>query len=247
MLLVISIALSLPAVQTKIAKYCTEEFNKKLGTNIAIDKIALTIFGTVKIKQLLIKDHHKDTLIYAKQLNTKILDHKKLFNGDLIFGDIRFNGFYLNLKNYKNEKFTNLDKFIEIFDDGKPSSGKFLMLADAIYINDGKFLLSDENRKDPKDLELKKLEARLTSFKIKGSNVDFEIEKLKFKDHRGIDLKNLESKFTYTKSNIILKNLKATTLNSEIEGSIKMSYDRKDLVDFNNKVIWDFDIINSKI
>ncbi len=250
MLLVISIALSLPSVQTKIAKYYTEEFNKKLGINISIDKIALTIFGTVKLKSLLIKDHHKDTLLSVKQLNTNFIDLYNLDQwkrGDLIFGDIRLIDFYLNLKNYKDEKYTNLDKFIEVFDNGEPSSGKFLMTADAIYIEKGKFLLTDENRKDPKDLDLKNLDARLTNFIIKGSNVDFNIEKLKFKDHRGIDLKDLQSKFSYTKTNIILGNLTAKTKHSDINGSIKMSYDRKDFADFNNKVIWDFNIENSKI
>jgi hypothetical protein len=247
LLLGLFIVLSLPSIQTKIAKHYTEKINKDFGTKISIEKIALTIFGTIKIKQVLVKDHQKDTLIYVKQLNTNILDFNKWQKGDLIFGDIRLNDFYLNMKNYKNEKFTNLDKFIEAFDDGKPSSGKFLMMADAIYIENGKYLLTDENRKDPKDLDLKDLQARLTNFIIKGPNVDFEIEKFKFKDHRGIDLENLQSTFSYTKKNIILKNLKATTKYSELTGNIKMSYDRKDLGDFNNKVNWDFDLINSKI
>ena len=110
--------------------------------DLKIEKIAVTLFGTVKLKSLLIKDHHKDTLLSVKQLNTNFIDFYNLDQwkrGDLIFGDIRLIDFYLNIKNYKGEKYTNLDKFIEVVDDGKPSSGKFLMTADAIYIEKGKF------------------------------------------------------------------------------------------------------------
>lgn len=248
-MLAIVIAINLPFVQTKIAKHITNELNKDYKVDINIEKVAITAFGTVKLKDLLIKDHHKDTLIHTKQLNTNFLDfyNFKWKKGDLIFGDIRLNDLYFNLKTYKGEKDTNFDRFLDAFDDGKPTSGKFLMTADAIYIENSKFLLTDENRKVPKDLDLTNLDARLTNFIIKGPNVDFDIEKFKFKDHRGIDVKDLQSKFSYTKKNIILKDLKAKTKYSELEGNIKMSYDRKDLGDFNNKVFWDFNLENSKI
>jgi hypothetical protein len=64
LLLLLSISLQLPFVQTKIAHYYTTKINKDYGTNINIDEVAITFFGGVKLKKVLIFDHHKDTLIY---------------------------------------------------------------------------------------------------------------------------------------------------------------------------------------
>ena len=55
LLLLISISLSLPYVQTKIAHYATDKINKDFGTNINIDEVAITVFGGVKLKKVLIK------------------------------------------------------------------------------------------------------------------------------------------------------------------------------------------------
>lgn len=242
LLLLLGVALSLPFVQTKIAHYLTQNINETYKTNIYIDEVAVTIFGGVKLKKVMIKDHHQDTLIYANNINTSILDFEKLSNGKLIFGDLYLNKFVLNLKNYKNEKYTNLDLFIEAFDDGKPGSGNFLMTSSNIYLTNSRFILIDDNREIPKDLDLKKLKAHLKKFEIKGANVSLAIKKMTFLDHRGLFVKDLSSDFVYTKKNIKLNKLNLITEQSYLHGDVILNYDRKDFSDFNNKVVFDIDL-----
>ncbi|WP_276974159.1 hypothetical protein, partial [Flavobacterium filum] len=86
-MLIISVLLSLPSVQTKLGQYFTERINKDFGTDIQIDQVNFTFFGGVKLKSVLIKDHHKDTLIFADRIKTNILDINRLVDGDLLFGD----------------------------------------------------------------------------------------------------------------------------------------------------------------
>lgn len=57
-----AILLSLPFVQTKLGKIATDNINKEFGTDINIEKIAISPFGTVKLGDILVRDHHKDTL-----------------------------------------------------------------------------------------------------------------------------------------------------------------------------------------
>ena len=73
LLLFLGVLLSLPSVQSYLGKYVTEQLNKAFGTNIAIEKIAITPFGSVKLGDVLVLDHHHDTLLYVKKLNTSIL------------------------------------------------------------------------------------------------------------------------------------------------------------------------------
>ncbi|HMI07537.1 MAG TPA: hypothetical protein VK528_08335, partial [Flavobacterium sp.] len=180
LLLMLAIALSLPVVQTKIAEYVTERINADYKTDIKVDQVAITVFGGVKLKNVMIRDHHKDTLIYAGRIKTNILDLEKVADGDLLFGVLRVDGLVFNLKQYKGEQGTNLDHFIALFDSGKPSTSKkkFLMKAKNAYITNGHFLLLDENRPNPKDLDLKKINAELANFQIYGPAVTIDIKKM---------------------------------------------------------------------
>ena len=247
LVLILGILLSLPVVQTKIGQYITEQINKDYGTDINVEQVALTVFGGVKLKKVLIKDHHKDTLFYINRLKTNILDFNKLYNGDLLFGDIRIDGLIFDLKQYKNEKETNLDKFVSAFDDGSPSTGNFFMKADAIYLKNSHFTMIDENSEDPKILEFLKINAQLDGFKIKGTDVTTAITKMSFMDFRGLKVENLKTQFTYTKKNILLQKLKLLTKNSLLNADVALRYEREDFSDFNNKVVFDIKVDTASV
>ena len=226
LLLLFSIALSLPFVQTKIAHYATDKLNKDYGTNINIDEVAITFFGGVKLKKVLILDHHNDTLIYSQRIKTSILDFNKLLDGKLLFGDLQLDQFYLQIKNYKGEKDTNLDLFVEAFDDGKPGSGKFLLKSKNVYLKNSRFVMLDYNRTIPKDVDFTKIDAHLKDFQIKGPNVTTNINAMSLNDHRGVQVDNLAADFTYTKKNIILNKLEITTKESFLKGNIVLKYSK---------------------
>ncbi|HJY13222.1 MAG TPA: hypothetical protein VJ304_10575, partial [Flavobacterium sp.] len=113
-MLALAITLSLPVVQTKIAQYVTNSLNEDFKTDIHVDKVAINIFGGVKLKKVLIYDHHKKVLIYSDIISTDLLSIKRLLDGDLIFGDLRLTGLIFNLKTYKNENENNINKFIRL-------------------------------------------------------------------------------------------------------------------------------------
>ena len=237
----------MPFVQTKIAQYFTNSLNKDFGTNIAIDEVAISVFGGVKFKKVLIRDHHKDTLIYSNRISTTILESKKLLNGDLIFDGLDLQGLIFNLKTYKNEKESNLDKFVEAFETGKPSTRKFLLKANKIQIFDGRFILTDENREIPKDLDFTKLNAYVTDFLIFGPDVTTSIHKMSFLDFRGLYVKNLSSKFSYSKKNIKLKNLDLLTKESTLNGDVALNYKIEDFLNFTDKVQFDIKLNSASI
>jgi hypothetical protein len=239
-LLISAILLSLPFVQTRIGQYVTEWLNEDFGTDITVDQVSISAFGGVKLKTVLIKDHHKDTLIFANRIKTNILDLGKMLSGDLLFGDIRLDGVVFNLKFYKGEDDSNINKFVALFDSDKPSSGKkFLLEATNAYLTNTKFRVINENLQTPKSVDFTKLEASFSTFKIAGSEVTTKINQMSFRDHRGLKVDNLSGQFTYTTSNIILDNFIFNTKESDFKGSVKLLYKREDFGDFINKVKFD--------
>lgn len=247
LLLVVGIALSLPAVQTRIAEKLMDKINTSYGTSIRIDEVAISVFGGVKLKKVLILDHHKDTLIYANRIKTNIIAVKKAIDGDLVFNDIRLDGLLFNLKTYKKEKLTNLDVFIEAFETGKPSTKPFLMTAREAFISNGHFILTDENRAVPKDVDFTKLNAQISNFKILGPEVQTNINFLSFKDHRGVFVKRLSAAFSYNKKHIRLEDLDLATKESSLKGDVQLNYKIEDFSDFNNKVKFDIKLKSSLI
>lgn len=232
--------MSIPCVQTSLGKYATNSINKSYGTNITIGKVAITPFGSVKLGDVLVLDHHQDTLFYIKKLNTSILSFKKIYDpGHPYLKDVVLHGLDVRIVNYKNEDYTNLDKFIDAFDDGTPSSGKFRMKANKMTVFNSRFQYIDYNLQTPKMLDFTQLNGKIEDFFIKGANVTTFIDKLSFKDHRGLFVENITANFLYTKKNILLKQLEMKTPLSEMKGRVELKYNRKDFSDFNNKVIFD--------
>jgi hypothetical protein len=222
--------------------------NKDFGINITIDQVAISAFGGVKFKEVLILDHHKDTLIYANRIKTNILDAKRLLDVDLIFGEVRLDGVLFNLKTYKNEKETNLDKFINAFGTSEePSKKPFFLTANEAYVTNGHFILTDENRKVPKDVDFSKLNTHISNFKIYGPNVNTTIHKMSFLDHRGIYVTNLSSIFSYTKKQIKLANLDLETKESRLKGTVALNYKIEDFSDFTDKVKFDVNLESAKL
>ncbi len=249
-MLVLAITLSLPIVQTKIAKYLTETLNTDFKTNISVDKVAINIFGGVKLKKVLILDHHKKTMIYSDIITTDILSIKRLIDGDLLFGDIRLTGLIFNLKTYKNEDENNINKFIKLFEtkEEKKQSGKhFLFTAKNAYITNGNFSVVDENKRNPQFLDFKKLNAYISDFKLYGPDVNTTIHRFSFLDHRGLYVTNFTGKFSYTKKQIKVENLAIKTKRSWIYGKAILNYKVKDFLDFTDKVQFNVALDSSSI
>ncbi len=238
----------MPFVQTKIGQYVTNRINKDYGTNINIDAVRISAFGGVKIKKVLILDHHNDTLIYSNTLNTAISDVKRMFDGDLIFSEIRFNGLLFDLKTYRGEQEWNIDVFIKAFDTGKPPSGKhFLLKSRRAIFKNSHFRLSDENKENPKDVDFTRLNIDLNNFLLYGSNISTKIIKMSFMDHRGLYVSKLSSNFSYSKKSIKLNDLDLLTKESQFKANVVLNYRVEDFADFNDKVKFDAKIISAAI
>ncbi|GAA4885369.1 translocation/assembly module TamB domain-containing protein [Flaviramulus aquimarinus] len=231
--------MSIPFVQTGLGKYATKRLNEDFKTNINIDKVSLQFNGDVEIKNIYVEDYQKDTLISITELNTSILSFKNLYNGNLVFGDIDIENLIFNIKTYRGETNTNLDVFVDRFEDDNPRTGKsnFLLSSSDVSVYNSVFRLSDENKETIKVLHFEDLNINATNFLINGSDVSARINTLAFKDSRGVLVKNLMTDFSYTLTDMTFGNLQIKTPNSILNGDLKFSYNRADLQYFVDKVL----------
>ena len=74
LLLLSYLLLLLPIVQEKIGNQIAKNMSQSLGTEFQLDGLSFSLFNRVDIKNVLIKDQQKDTLLFAQKLNLRISD-----------------------------------------------------------------------------------------------------------------------------------------------------------------------------
>jgi hypothetical protein len=74
LLLLSYLLLLLPIVQEKIGRQIAKNMSQSLGTDFQLDGLSFSLFNRVDIKNVLIKDQQKDTLLFAQTLKLRISD-----------------------------------------------------------------------------------------------------------------------------------------------------------------------------
>ncbi|WP_296344996.1 translocation/assembly module TamB domain-containing protein [Winogradskyella sp.] len=221
-----------------MGKYATKLINNDYKTNINIDRIGIQFNADVELKDILIKDYNLDTLFSIKELNTSIISINNLLNNKFTFGDVDIEDLVFNLKTYKGKTDTNLDIFVDRFEDDNPRQGPstFLLSSSDVSLYNSTFRLIDENKETPQILEFTELNANTTDFVINGPEVRTRINKFGFLDARGVRVDNLMANFEYTLTQMVFDQLNIKTKASILDGNLRFDYEREDFKTFTDSV-----------
>lgn len=246
----ISVVLSIPSVQTKLAKTLTNSLKESFKTDLIIKKVDLSFLGSVQLKGVEIRDHHNDTLIFVEKLSTSLRNAKKIIDNNILLGSVSLDGVNFHLKNYIGESNDNLSVFVESFDTGTQRdslANPFLLTTSDIYLSNLNFKLINLNKKDSISLYIKNAGGSLSDFKILGPEVSAKIRGLYFNENSGVEVTNLTTDFTYSKTAMLLKETTIKTTNSKVLADISFLYDREDFQFFTDKVQLEAKIFDSDI
>lgn len=237
MLVALSLVLSSSAVQTRLAKIITNNVNEKYGTTILVEKVDLSSLRNVKLKNVLIRDHHLDTLIYAKYLSTSILNYKNILESNLNFGAISLKDGALLMKTYAGEETNNLTIFSGKFDSNKSlNTTIFQMNSSSIFLENVDFVLSDENRSEAPIVYYNNITGYFDDFKIFGTEVSANVHDVSTVENHNITIDKFNSQFRYSDTKMEFLNTILNTEYSTVIADIIFNYEEGDLSDFTNKV-----------
>ena len=68
------ILLLIPGVQTYLSRIVAGRISNTLGTEVSVGKVGFSLFDKLDIENVLVKDTHKDTLIFARSFKLRISD-----------------------------------------------------------------------------------------------------------------------------------------------------------------------------
>ncbi|WP_254712539.1 translocation/assembly module TamB domain-containing protein [Polaribacter pectinis] len=226
-------------MQTKLGNYATNKINEDFNVDIKIEKVDLSFLGSADLKGIEIRDHHKDTLIFVKKLSTSLLDAKKALDGEILLSSVKLEDAYYYMKTYKGETDDNMGVFIDSFNDGTPKDSlapPFVLKSSNVYVSNLYVKIINANSKDSLNFSARNTGGNLQDLSIIGSDFSSNIRGLYFVDNKGLEVTNLTTDFTYTKTAMHFKNTRLQTEKSDVNANIDFTYKREDLTDFNNKV-----------
>jgi len=243
LLLSASIAIQIPAIQTKVAKFALEKLNTSLNTKIAVDNVDIDFFGKIYLNKVSIKDDHNLDFITGRQLQTTLSIWSIISNPDYInLKEVKLVEPNIQVITYKGDSVSNFIKFVNGFSSDKPKDPTRTFKLDGdFFIKNGK--VSIENRNSGNVwLKTEQLQLHVRDFKLVDSDITAKMENFCFVGERKgekYNVKNFTGLFHYSKKEIRVDNLNLKTDDSTLNGHLLLSYDKpSDMSDFNNKVFW---------
>ncbi|MEJ6663705.1 MAG: translocation/assembly module TamB domain-containing protein [Flavobacteriaceae bacterium] len=251
LLLIGMVLLSMPAVQSSLAKSATDRLNTTYGVSIFMDRLGLNWKGELDLRQVLIRDHHGDTIISSGQITTNLLSLNDLFRGHLNFDYLRLNKALLRITTYKDEDQHSLSYFINQFvknDSIADSSDRaFVLRAGDLSLINTTIEVIDHNQMDPQMVSFTKLFLQGDQFYVNGPEVGARINSMGFESSFGLDIAGLSGNYRYTPRQMFLEKFALKTPNqSLLEGDLTLTYDQG-MADFVNKVYIALDLRPSEV
>lgn len=249
LLLALMIAIQMPSVQTKVARYAVEELNKTFGTEIEIDRVKIDFFGDVNLYGVSAKDSHGLDFVDIERIQAGLSLTGLIKNPNRI--TIRKLKLYqpdVKVITYKNEGISNFIQLIDSFSNEEEKEPSDFRLNGNIEIIDGKLLIRNENlepgKQDWVDAVNFNMDAR--NFRLKGDDIWADIESWSFDSKRNQEdytVKNFSGKFHYSPKEIRVDEWNFETEDSQIDGHIVLITENEgDMGDFLNKVKWDMEL-----
>jgi hypothetical protein len=130
----------LPGVQTRVVTSVTDRLSRDLNTEISIGGIQALPFSGIRITDFLVRDLHKDTLLFAPRVHSEI-DYFSFFKKHIFLGRVTLNTPTLNMREY--EEGMNFTFLLDSLARNKPDTVEWNYSVRGIDIKGGNISLSN--------------------------------------------------------------------------------------------------------
>lgn len=219
--IILLIVFSIPAVQTSVARKVTKSLKESKDVDISVGRVGITYSGKVDLRDVLIKDHHEDTLIFSQKVVTSLGSFTSLINNNPTLGNTTARNLQFDLKIYEGEDRDNLNILLnKLKSKKKKKSSSFLMSVEDLEVINGRFSYVNENANNPEILVLNNLNLNAADFFLENSDISVDIRKLSAQEKRGLEIDFLSTDFSYTSEAMTLADLEIKTPESLVEADV---------------------------
>lgn len=224
LVLLLAFIVRFPSVQSFFARQATSYLSSELHTTVKLDQLEIVFLNKIALKGLMVKDLKKDTLVSVDELLVT-LDELKIFKNEFVIDRVALKKGKLNLQRDKKSGEYNYAFIQDYFasSDQKTTKSKPIKL-DLNRLSLVDFHIKyDDNRKytlpygvDYDHLELKNVQLLATKFKVRGNDLAFQLDQLRFTERSGIKIKHIGAHVAILSKGLHLRNFHVETARTSI-------------------------------
>jgi hypothetical protein len=219
--LILTVLLNIPAVKVAVAEKAGEMLSEKLGTEVKIGKVDVSIFNRIVLDGVSIKDQKAKELLTAPRISVG-WSVVELLKGRISISSAQIFGMKANLYRETATAETNFQFIIDSL-SSKPTAdkGTFNLQISSLIIRRSQIAYDQldsplSGQFSPKHLRLKDISAHVILNKLTNDSLDLNIKKLAFNEGSGLVVKKLTAKFAGGKSGARLSDFRLALPNSVV-------------------------------
>ena len=213
-LLILFVLVQAHSFQTFLGRKLGTYFSKELKTEVRIGRVGIDFFQKAVLKDILVLDLHRDTLLYAEKISCDVSKFVYPFNR-LQLDKIEIENANAKVIQYKNENDFNFQFLIDYFapDTSKATeTTDFEILFGDLVLNQVDFSFINQNDSlNPKkginynNLKLNNTRLVVQDFKIDSDTIHANIRQLQTVEKSGFQLNSFESELKISPRFILSK------------------------------------------
>lgn len=265
LLLIIIVAIQIPAVQNFIKDKAVTFLNEKIKTKTSIDRLYISFPKNVVLEGFYFEDQNNDTLLSGKRLEVDI-DLFKILSNEIEINAIELENATANISRNKDSVF-NFDYIIKAFDTGKPkdpNSEPYVISVVKIDLKKINFSFNDALSKNDIKVKIQQFDTEFEKFDLDKMNFDIPninldglkvvlnqdlVEKIAEESVKTIDTLSKRPDLSLKLKNIALKNIDISYDNKDSKLDTGVTFDQLNLIvnEVNlQKQLLDFDTFQLK-
>jgi len=229
--------------QTRITERVISLYKNDI--NIDYDFLEIDIFGETNIENLLIKDHHNDTIIYAKEIRILKTPFFELLENKINPNQINLIGLKIKVVKYLNE---SSNSFSSLINRLKKKNNNFLFFSNLLRVENGFFTFIDQNNKSKKPFVIDDFSFVSDNLNFSEKSTNFSIDSLSISSNKKLlNIDYFKSDFDYQSNKISFKNFYYKHKLFQFGGEFEIINNDLSFNNIINSSIINIDITESKI
>lgn len=216
-----SLFFSSEKVQTRVANSITQRVNSSFETDIEIGAAKIALTGGVRLGDVLIKDHKKDTLFFLKELKLQLDELEGVLKGDYQLSSLSIYQPFLSIKTYAEESSSNLQQFIDKLKSSSKKSKTFLASIEVLSMDNARLSLTDVNKASA--INIQDLNGLFSSLQFDAQSLSAEVEQLNYRSTQLEELQALKGKLSFDQDNLTFEYFDIKTPNAQIKGDLQIN------------------------
>lgn len=237
-------SLFFPRVQTAVAKWIAAELSERIGAAVAIDRVSLSLDGSVWLEGVYVSDLRADTLFHVPSLGVRGLrvstEERTVALSELMLRDARF-----KLSTAEGDAQSNLTLLLNSLSsaDSASGSGDWTITSARFDITGLHFSFHDANDEvepfgvDFKHIDIPDAVVQGYRFEAIGDSISALLERARFRERSGLRVDGLAGLAHVSPSGVVVEGMDLRTPFSHARGELKLlSQGWADFSDFTSSV-----------